>query len=133
MKKEDFKNVTKDQIFICKEIVKNEGDCYGLDCVKCPFCDDCDIFCSNDKMKKDAEEFLKMFDKPKKKKAARAFSLKRDEGRKFYNFLKKTYNLEGVSSNSLNSAEDTKNAINGAINQIVIKRTKIALEGLENE
>lgn len=83
MRKEDFKNATKDQIFICKKIIENEGDCYGLDCAKCQFCGDCDIFCSNDKMKKDAEEFLKMFDKPKKKKAARA-SLKRDEGRKFY-------------------------------------------------
>lgn len=132
MRKEDFKNATKEQILVCKEIVKNEGDCYGLDCSKCPFCSNCDIFCDNDKMKSNAEEFLKMFDKPKKKKAARA-SLKRDEGRKFYNFLKKTYNLEGVSSNSLNSIEDAKSAINQVINQIVIKRTKIALGVLENE
>lgn len=132
MRKEDFKNATKEQILVCKGIVKNEGDCYGLDCSKCPFCNNCDIFCDNDKMKSNAEEFLKMFDKPKKKKAARA-SLKRDEGRKFYNFLKKTYNLEGVSSNSLNSIEDAKSAINQVINQIVIKRTKIALGVLENE
>lgn len=132
MKKEDFKNATKEQILICKEIVKNEGDCYGLDCRKCPFCNDCDIFCDDDKVKSDAEEFLKKFDKPKKKKSARA-SLKRDEGRKFYNFLKKTYKLDGISSNSLNSIEDTKNAINGAIKQIVVQRAKTALGVLENE
>lgn len=133
MKKEDFRNVTKRHILICKKIVRKEGDCYGLDCEKCPFCSNCNIFCDDDKIKSDAEEFLRIYGKPRKKKAVRNIYLKRDEGRKFYNFLKRTYKLQGEASNTLTSVKATENAIKEAIEKIVFQKATAALEVLKNE
>ena len=72
MKREDFKEILPVHIESCKEIIKQEGECTGVDCKECPFTifnstneKDCvqNDYAGKGQLAESAEEFIKLFEK----------------------------------------------------------------------
>lgn len=77
MKKEDFKQITKEHIIVCEKIISQKGICKNLDCSTCPFdrenstCNrsclrgygngEISVFDHDPKLEESAKEFVKNF------------------------------------------------------------------------
>ena len=71
MKREDFKEILPVHVDNCKKIIKQKGECTGVDCKECPFTffnstneKDCvqNDYAGRGQLEKTAEEFLEKFE-----------------------------------------------------------------------
>lgn len=119
MERKDFKKITKENLRTCKEIILSKGDCMGIECENCLFCNEnTNLNCggNNRETLNLCMEALEKFGKKRK-----SNHITRNELKKFYTYLKQNYNIVGEKTNNLNSYESLENAISKIIDDIVRK------------
>ena len=122
MKREDFKEITKEQIEFCKEIVKQNGKCEFSGCKDCPFSIDnntnsnaesCTAYTGetatykeNALAVKSAMEFIKLFEKKFIKKEKRMFE-DAQVGDRVWDFIFGWGTIKSIIPNSENPIQVT--------------------------
>lgn len=126
MERKDFKIISKENLKTCREIVKFQGDCMGIECETCLFSsDNTKLNCggNNKETLKLCKEALEMFGEKRKTKI-RHHHITRNEMKKFYTYLKQKYGVTGEKTNDLNSYDKLEEAISKSIDNIVERALK---------
>lgn len=121
MERKDFKIISKENLKICREIVKSQGDCMGIECETCLFSsDNTKLNCggNNKETLRLCEEALERFGEKREKKI-RHHHITRNELKKFYTYLRKKYEIVGERTNDLNSYDKLEEAISETVDKIV--------------